>query len=338
MERTVNRAAEAPLLALDDDALRGDPSDALELALLRAMREERTGVAIAAPPALPAEGDAFVVHGIDVVPLAALRAHRFATSAIVVVSRADTAETFAATVSPPPQVLPDEAPDAGDGANGLTGWAFSVDLFDRLALPRKPGAYVVRVIVRDLVSNAVRTELRPRYRDPEVERFLRQRLLDAGPPPVWPLVGQAGARYGEVPEAPPVPAKGGIALEADRVVLLADKARCTLRGSFRLVAHEHEVVRDGHARADVRERRPTAVVAVPLVITGSAFAGPCVLNLALPSYDPVDPSLVVTGRFELDLLGLPGMARAPQTNFLYAVRGEHLASAVAALVTPDMLP
>ncbi len=329
----MNRTPEAPLLALDDEALRGDARPALELALDRAMSDGRTGVAIAAAPALPADGGAFPVHGVHVVRQSEQRAQRFATSAIVVAQRADTSQLYAATLNPPPQVIEDEPAGAPDAGDGLTGWTFSVDLFDRLALPRRPGAYVARVIVRDLASNAVRTELRARYRDPAVERFLRDRLLDAGPPPPWPPLGAARARYGHVPEAPPVPAEGGIALEADRVVLLDRGARCMLRGSFRLVAHDHEVVRGARV-----ERAPTAVLSVPLVITGSAFAGPLVVNLALPSDDPLDPSLVVTGRFELDLLSLPGLSHAPQTWFLYAMRGEHLARAVAAFVTPDMLP
>lgn len=337
----MTEAPAPPLLALDDDALRGDVRAALDLAVLRATREGRAGVSVAAPPVVTADAEALPLHGIHVASLADAGARRFEASAVVVASRAETGQLFAASAWPPPQEAePEPEPPSGDPPEGFTGRGFTLDLFDRPGLPRKPGSYVARLLVGGLASNAVRTELRAsRFRDPEVERFLREKLLEAGPRPPWPRPGEASARYGDVPEAPPAPANGGVALAVDRVVLLERGARCMLRGGFRLVAHAHEVVREGHLPVADGERRPTAVVSVPVVVTGTAFAGPLVLDLALPSYDPVDPSFVVTGRFELDLLALPGMWRTPQTHFLYAVRGEHLAGpAVAAFVTPDMLP
>ncbi|MGE0706666.1 MAG: hypothetical protein AB7N76_05360 [Planctomycetota bacterium] len=254
----------------------------------------------------------------------------------------------------------------GTPPKGKTLDAFSCDLRHQVDLPWRAGKHRVHAILRERRSNPVTVELGPsptKFQDPEVAKFLAERQTVAAPPPppaVWPRAWRAASGfpperwpaperrvpwYGPEVQGPEIPAEPGIALDVERVVELEPRARCLLRGSFRLPVRRREVVRpdpETGERPDVGDPEATGVVPITIFITGSENPGPWVFQIQVPVRDPLasegEPGLA-TGRFVIDLLGrFDATPRLPMTYFLYAFNGEHALGPIPyALVEPPVL-
>jgi hypothetical protein len=206
---------------------------------------------------------------------------------------------------------------------------------------REPGAYVATVLLRDQASNRVRiaVERTPRgYQDPAVVAFLEAQRRDAPPPPPAPASPRAGdplPTFRPVEGAPPPPAQEGLEAAVPRLVVAKAGARAVLSVSFRLRARREDVVPAEAARPrglqssredEYGKPRPTAIVPITLVITGSELPGERVTRLRVPTWDavPADGG-VVTGQVSLDLFDEPHrLDRTPQTCFLTLFCGEHM--------------
>ncbi len=201
-------------------------------------------------------------------------------------------------------------------------------------IPWERGTYEARVVIRDQVSNAVRSSIQdppPAYGDPEVAKFLASQRAPAGlPKPVAPTPGDPLPSYAKRDDSPAVPAKAGIAFEVPRIVVLDAGVTANLRMSIRL-----PVVRGDHVPpapppepgARPRPPRPTAILPVHLLLTGSEEPEPLLLTLRIPTWTPLDPAQdgqEATGHATLDLFQLykPLREAKPQTFFVYALSGE----------------
>src|SRR5205814_1652254 len=83
-------------------------------------------------------------------------------------------------------------------------------------------------LLRDMVSNRARVELGKSpgaYHDVEVARFLEAQRGELPAPVVRPPARDPLPSYLPLPDSPPIPDTPGIALVADRVVLLKGDAR-----------------------------------------------------------------------------------------------------------------
>lgn len=245
-------------------------------------------------------------------------------------------------------------PDPATLPEGFTATQVLLDMHADCRLPRRPGEYLVAVLLRDRVSNRLTVRLERSagaYQDPEVERLVRaeRRKTQARPVAPAPVAGAPFPSYVADEATPAVPEQVGLALVAERAVVLREGASCVLRGAFRATALPEEVVKPGeHPGSPAQDdpatgkRRPTAVVRVHLAVVGSDVAEPTVLRLDVPSYDPIDAGAdapVVTGRFALDLLSLRSMPKRAQTYFIYGFVGPAMVGPTpVALVSPDALP
>ncbi|MCC7536349.1 MAG: hypothetical protein IT379_09055 [Deltaproteobacteria bacterium] len=249
----------------------------------------------------------------------------------------------------PERVKPTRVPPASPAPRGLIAQILVTELRERLGLPWTRGRYLVTALLRDEVSNRLVVEVDRSpvaHRDEEVERYLAAQRIERAPKDAWPTPGDPYPHYRREPAHPPTPSDVGIAMTADRVSVRREGGavpgsalgRCVVRGSFRLPVLPHEVMPPATARS--AGDRPTALVGIGLVILGSEEADPFVLQLRVPSYDPIGPTArVVTGHFALDLLAMDEMPERAQTYFLYAFSGEEMAGPIrAAILTEDMLP
>lgn len=225
------------------------------------------------------------------------------------------------------------------------------DLVTRAGFPWQAGDYLVTVVLLDRVSNRVEVALRSSaasdvFHDPAVEALLAAEYARLGPDPVWPLPGNPAPSYRPQPQRPAAPEAPGITLSVDRAVPQRAGARWWLHGAWRLPLRPQDIVRDADASVEHMvargHGRPTAVMPVTLLLTGTDSPRHVVAELALPSFDPVDPSAPpaeVTGHFTLDLADLLGARLAPQTWFVYAFSRDVMAGpAQTALVSADLLP
>jgi hypothetical protein len=229
----------------------------------------------------------------------------------------------------------------GPPLEGMGGEAFVINARQQLNLPWTPGRLLLGLVMRDQVSNRVRVDLRKGgYADPAVAEYLEAREKDIEPPPVSPaaaispldMKGRDLAKQPPLPcysrwsGSPGIPAAPGIALAVDRVVPITANTACVLRGSFRLPVQDRDKVK--HAQAQTQEvfDRPTAVVGITLLLTGSDSAVPVLVAIKVPSYDPVEAETAeVTGFFTLDLANLGNLTGMEQTYFIYALSGETMA-------------
>jgi hypothetical protein len=220
-----------------------------------------------------------------------------------------------------------------------------VELRDRLEVPWQHAEYLVTVILRGKVSNRARVVVAtkpPGTEDPAVREFLESKRAQIGPAPVWPPATTPMVSYERTPASPPLPDAEGIALAVERVVVLREGSRLMLHGSFRLRIDREDIVPPSPTHMEPGVRRPAAIVAIHLVLTGSEDAFPIVLRLRAPSYDPIPASEArptVTGFFAFDIASVTRLQDFPQTFFLYAFSREVMTGPVMmATVTPDMLP
>ncbi len=248
-----------------------------------------------------------------------------------------------------------KTPERGDDAGGppperplvgKVGQLFVEDARARLGLPGGRGRLHMTAHLRDRNSNTVVTELGPTaadYKDEEVEAYLAAREAATLPPPpgpVWPPLPEiSGAitraldggpdpfpNYRQRDASPSLPDGIGINLALDRVAELGAGNRCILRGAFRLHAGKHERVQfDPHTGRlmDVGVSGTTAVCRIHLVGTSTRAAGPFVIPLRVPSYDPVpDEGGPVTGFFNIDLFQLSMVPLREDTYFFTAFSRE----------------
>ena len=80
------------------------------------------------------------------------------------------------------------------------------------------------------------------------------------------------------------------------------------------------------------------MVGIHIVATASRFAGPTILALRVPSFDPVpnDEMGTVTGHFNLDLFEIPSMPRVPDTYFLTAFSRDVVVGPVPLGIAPTV--
>lgn len=236
--------------------------------------------------------------------------------------------------APPPRGIPMISPDASASLS-----MFDFDARARLPdLPWTPGTWCFRTLLRDRASNAVRVRLE----GPSVPTTPAPPRSQPAPP--WPPAGEAGPRYRDLDDAPPPPAKHGIVLAAERVLVPTEAgARWVVRAGWRLPVRARERVRpspDGAAGPAWLGLYPdlAAVVPITLVITASGAPGPWVLPLRAPCFALAGDE--GTGQLELDLLRLAGAPRgAGETYFIFAVAGDVFAGpAPTALVAEEALP
>lgn len=262
------------------------------------------------------------------------------------------------------QPLRPENPDPGevalDPSQAPQGYSTLSWVIDARAqgVAWRPSRLVFTAILRDQVSAPVITRLVPgpgAYSDEAVEELVRSEQRQSPAPAISPAL-RAEDSDADLPSyeahdgTPPVPERIGLRLAADRVVTLRSGAKAAVRGSFRLpVSPRHLVTSEQRYQlVDAKGRpgpaldpQPTAVLPVHLVIVGADDPGPSVVTLGVPSFDRIDGaggSPVATGRFNIDLLALPGAPRRAQTYFVYAYAGqENAGPAPLALVAPESL-
>jgi len=232
----------------------------------------------------------------------------------------------------------------GPPLEGMGGEAFVINARSQLGLPWEPGPLLLGIVMRDQVSNRVRVELKKGgYADPAVAEYKDAREKEIEPPPVFPaaalspleMQGHDPANQPPLPcyskwsGSPGIPAAPGIALAADRVVPLAPKTACVIRGSFRLPVRERDKVKGAQAGARDAHDRPTAIVGITLLLTGSDSAAPILVPLKVPSYDPLPADKAeATGYFTVDVAQLGNLTEMEQTYFIYALSGETMAGPV----------
>jgi hypothetical protein len=229
----------------------------------------------------------------------------------------------------------------GPPLEGMGGEAFVINAKKQLGLPWTPGPLLLGLVMRDQVSNRVRVELKKGgYADPAVAEYLDAREKEIEPPPVFPaaaispldMKGRDPAKQPPLPcyshwaGSPGIPTAPGIAIAVDRVVPLAPNAACVLRGSFRLPIQDRDKVKHAHVQTQEVFDRPTAIVGITLLLTGSDSAVPVLIALKVPSYDPLDAGAAeATGFFTVDLAKLGNLTGMEQTYFIYALSGETMA-------------
>lgn len=234
----------------------------------------------------------------------------------------------------------------GDAAMSV---AYSAELRSCTGMSWRTGHYVLMAIIRDKVSNKVPVELMRTagaYDDPAVRNYERELRARRNPPMIDPLPGSPLPSYRESPLSPELTEDACLLLEPQRIVDLKRDPRAILRGAFRTTAMPEEILKPDYLSPlyleKPREQKPTAIVAVNLLILGSDDGSLVTLTLHVPVYEaiswtPPDGELpAVTGFFNLNLLRLPGVSRSPQTYFLFAFRGALMSGPCPyALVLPE---
>jgi hypothetical protein len=338
------QSGESPLLSLGNAFEPEEPGRAgfvaaAEQALLERMDARKPGLFLAAPervdPGSSSSGPSLPLYGARVASLTEAATSRLDASLVVAAVCLTTHRVLAAMAFDTPTEVETEDDGETTPPDGLCGATFELDAARRLALPSRQEKYLVLVLLRDRVSNGVVVEVAPPpgvFRDPEVERALKARLLSEGPREPWPPPEKKAARYRRLTNPPPAPSLG-ITLQAERVVVLEEGEPWRLRGSFRLPLLPHERGTDPTG--------PRAVVTVTLLAMGSATARPRLASLALPAYDVSHPldrdeGEFASGTFDLDLRTLPGLALPPQTVWIRALHGAGISAPVTtALVDPS---
>lgn len=226
----------------------------------------------------------------------------------------------------------------------------TIDLQERLKLLDESGTYVVRVINVGQLSNVLTVKVerkKPTSDDPAVVEFLEsKRTPKTFPPPPAPSAGLRRGPDGKPEAGPAAPGDLGIALQAQRVVLLDDRAQAVIKGSFRLPVLKQErvpapeQVKPGEkpTQPDYGTPRPTAILPITLLVIGDAAGDLSFFDLRVPTWDALPESdPVATGTFAIDVL--PKVGTRPQTYHIYAVCGEtFVGPTLMATVTEDMLP
>ncbi|MEM7152733.1 MAG: hypothetical protein AAF799_07815 [Myxococcota bacterium] len=235
----------------------------------------------------------------------------------------------------------DELPAEEDLDGEMTDTA-TPDLREKLDLPWQTGRLRLTAIMRDRVSNRVDVQLTQSaevYQDEAVAQFLAQQARKTPAPEVRPQLGEGPLpSYTAGPQSLPIPDERGVSLRVDRVTVIEPGAQCRIDGSFRLVPHDHERVKQIIDSPITPGTPTTAVVGITLLVVPADGVGTKILRLFVPSTDTIDPAdPEVTGVFAIDLVAHRGM-QAAQTYFIYAFSSEHMEGPFpAALVSQEAL-
>ncbi len=227
-----------------------------------------------------------------------------------------------------PPVNPAKLPDGDMSATSV------LELREGLKTPWEAGRYLLTALLRDQVSNRAESSLcrsAACFVDPEVEKYLAAERGKVNPGPISPPTGERLPSYRRQTDSLPVPAASGVQLTATRVSDQGLGQPVVIKGAFRLTPTTQEWVKpgwvDSYTTAHPGEPKPLAVVAVWLLVTGADDGSVAVFPLRLPCWARDGTSC--TGQFALDLRQLKGAPNRPQTYFVYAFSGEHMAGPVA---------
>lgn len=303
------------------------------------------GIWLVSPGRLAIDQDFRVsILGFDFYDPAVRGSQYLSESGVVVATRVESRETFAALIDEPkPQSGPTEPADNSPMPSMSILRSFTIPLRDRLSnLPWRTGNYTVDVMLGQQMSNRARFQITAGVaaeRDPAVAAFIEQQRIGASVPKDLRPAPEAGGElpnYRKTANSLPLPADIGIELAAERVSVFRPGAKSVLRGSYRLPVPS-AFYRGGSGDGV----SSTATVPITLVIVGNIMPGPFVAPLMVASYDRVERSAlesVVTGHFEIDLFALPETSKVPQTYSIWAYSGDvRSAPATAAVVSPEML-
>lgn len=318
---------------------------AIDRAVTLLLQEKKKGIWLAAPARLAIDQD----HDVTVLAFdcydPSVRGYRYLSeSGIVVATRIESRETFAALVEEPKPMDDDVVPvneEPMPSSDAVQG--FSIALRERLGgLPWRAGNYIVDVMLDKEVSNRARFQITAGIaaeRDAAVAAFIeQQRSTSSAPKELRPLPepGDAVPNYRKTANSLPLPPEVGITLAAERVSVFRPGSRNVLRGSYRLPVPA-AFYRSGNGDGV----SATAAVPITLVVVGNIMPGPFVAPLAVASYDRIERGAtesVVSGYFEIDLFALRETSKVPQTYSIWAYSGEvRSAPVLAAVVTPEML-
>ncbi len=348
-------------LGFTDDQLWEDPDAPRDEVVFDLLEAERPALLLDGPRVVDlARRETAPLVGVRVCPLKERFAQDLRERAALVAVRRETNQAVAGPAfrlkgTRPPVVPPDPIPDE------LKAEQFSTDLRVLDRLPWAPGTWRVTLLLADRRTDPIEVRLqRQEVQDEAVRRFIEERRRPGFPPPADPVrpelaharaQADAGATAGSqapapfVWEGPAPPPEVGVVLAAPRVVLVPGRA--TLRGSFRLPVLPCERVRprpaddaDAAGWRDPGDPEATAIVTVTLVCLGESDGELLAVPLRLASVDPlVGEAPVVTGRFELELLGgRVDLTRVVQTYSLWAFHGATVAGPCrVGLVTQDMI-
>ncbi len=210
--------------------------------------------------------------------------------------------------------------------------AYRFDLRQCLKLDWNDATYLVTLFVERFSSNTIRVRLEKSgllFHDPEVVKFLAKHRRQARVLAVWPAAASTSTApenalpfYRRSPESPEVPEKPGVVMSMAQQIHLNPGARAVLRGSFRSLLPDRPVVPD---RAGQGYLPPTTIVSITLLIVGDKVAGPTQLNLQIPSFSQIHPTMpdqTANGFFAIDLLQFEEMPQLLQTYFIYAFMNE----------------
>lgn len=189
---------------------------------------------------------------------------------------------------------PIEAPprDPEQFPEGDMSTAYAVDFREVLPMPWQPGHYLLTAFLRDTVSNRAPVELAGSDAEPSPPSV----ASEAG---IFPLPERNVTSYELHPNGPAIPTEPGIVLSPQRIVDPRRDRQWPIYGAFNL---------------------PTlsaAVVSIHLLVAGADDCCVDLIHLRVPP----------TGYFTLDLNRLTAL-RVPQTYFLSAFSGRHLAAPV----------
>ena len=315
--------------------------------MFTAVTRKRASLTIDAPPDVDfAERKELPVPVLHVASQRDLAQFRFQDTALLTGVRLEDGlvKVASAMVAPPADREPD---DEEHDETSFAGGTYTLDARARLGIPSERGTWVFTILLRDIVSNRVRSRVGKTadWNDPEVARFLAEQALppapSVSPAPDSPLPG-----YFAVAASPAVPTEPGLALAAPRVVVTKAGEKAVVAGSLRVAVQPRQITAraEGEPYPAVAGKAVGAVLPVTVIALSSNKHDPLhmVLTMQVPSFDAVPAGAtdaVVTAHFAFDLFAQRGVQRAAHTYFLYAFCGEHMAGPVpVGLVTEDMLP
>jgi hypothetical protein len=312
------------MLNLPDDAYWNAPTSTLRDVFDRLSSEQLNGVLLGAPAHVSLDAH-------ESLPLVAYRGGTFADCralpfslhAIVVGVHLERNKVFLANAVE----LEDVSGFASDSPlpDGYTASPFVIDARQRLSLAWQPGSYVFSIIMRDRISNRVKVDLGKSsqgYHDEAVDEFIARHRKRQPPPPVYPPLDTRHElpSYHRTPESPQIPAKNGVAVKIDRVLLLNSETRWIVRGAFRLPA------------------LPNGITRITLVGIGAEY-GRWSLETNVPSYEALEHGIdgaIATGYFSFDLMQEAQIrSSAAQTYFIYAFSGETVSGPIPSALVPE---
>jgi len=242
----------------------------------------------------------------------------------------------------PAAAAPSAPPPAAGAVEDRMARVHRLELRKLVGPAWEPGRFLLTAFTRDQVSNRAPITLTyspARFNDPEAARVLAARAAKVGPAAVKPAARDPYPAYKSSPLSPQIPTTPGVTLVVPRVHEVG-RGLCLVRGSFRVVARPHEVVKaepDEIAGLDRSSPRPSAIVGIHLLVQGANDGAVSLVRMAVPSWDPIASNQAkpeVTGHFTLHLLSESGLPSGAQTLFVTALSGEHLAGPYPLALVP----